>query len=138
MTKTTSLFVTKLVAVLVCLGFLSVATGLAFSSPSVYADATSPHSADCSGSVSLSPSNQTTDTSHDASISANWNCEGPIHVLVNLDWGDKSTDSYTCFTNCGSGQTSFSHQYKNRGSYTVTAIMGGNASGSDSTKVQVN
>jgi len=67
-----------------------------------------------------------------AAITVHWSCEGSSYVVVNVGWGDNTSSAYTCWANCSSGQASFSHQYPLFISnlWTVTAIMGGFASGS--------
>jgi hypothetical protein len=40
-----------------------------------------------------------------------WECEDVFDVTIRIDWGDGQSDSYTCWANCGSGDTTFRHLY---------------------------
>jgi hypothetical protein len=91
----------------------------------------------CSGSVTASPYTQSAYPGQLVWVTVYWYCEGWSHVVANIKWRDGSSDSYTCWANCGSGQTSFSHVYVSSGDYWPYIYMNGSASGSTSVEIYI-
>lgn len=48
-----------------------------------------------------------------------WNSGQTLSTGFTAYWGDGNSDNYTCWLNCGSGTTNFSHFYTNDGNYTT-------------------
>jgi len=91
----------------------------------------------CSGGVDASPYSQDLGVNQWATLVTRWSCEGGVHVVVNVDWGDGSSSSYTCWANYGSGSTTFAHQYTRPGAFTIKVSMSGFASGNDTAYADV-
>jgi hypothetical protein len=89
----------------------------------------------CVGSVTGNPSTQTDHVGDTVYVSVKWYCEGGVHVVANIGWGDNTSDNYTCWANCGSGTTLFQHVYTQEKTYKPSIFMNGSASGSTSVVV---